>query len=151
VIESLEDQGFALTADGFIEPAVIQDKGTVRQLHAVARASAIERAEDGLRRHETRLLARFAQGSEVIPDKVRPRLVEVEAGSEEELLFRYARLHWSIPASAGYGRRLRYVLFDEANNKIMGVFGLGDPVFAIGPRDAWVGWDQGSHSRTRAA
>ena len=45
------------------------------------------------------------------------------------------RLHWSIPISAGYGRRLRFVIYDEANGKLIGLFGLGDPVFGLGPRD----------------
>src|SRR5439155_1645113 len=60
---------------------------------------------------------------------------------EDELLFRYARLHWSIPVSAGYGRRLRFIVYDESNGKLIGIFGLADPVFSLGPRDLWVGWD----------
>jgi hypothetical protein len=68
-------------------------------------------------------------------------LKEVLPDTEDELLFRYARLHGSIPISAGYGRRLRFLVFDERNGKLIGLFGLGDPVFALGPRDAWVGWD----------
>ncbi|MGH8472133.1 MAG: Druantia anti-phage system protein DruA, partial [Gammaproteobacteria bacterium] len=34
--------------------------------------------------------------SEVVPEQISPRVVEVEAGTQNELLFRYARLHWSI-------------------------------------------------------
>jgi len=29
---------------------------------------------------------------------------------------------------------------DEHNGKLMGLIGLGDPVYALGPRDAWIGW-----------
>jgi hypothetical protein len=29
---------------------------------------------------------------------------------------------------------------DSANDKLMGVIGLGDPVFALAPRDNWIGW-----------
>ena len=65
----------------------------------------------------------------------------MQPDSFDELLFRYARLHWSIPVSAGYGRRLRFVIYDDANNRLMGIIGLGDPIFALGPRDRWVGWD----------
>lgn len=79
-------------------------------------------------------------GNEVEPAKVRPRLVEVTPDSEEELLFRYAGLHWSIPMSPGYGRRIRFLVVDEHNEKLIGVFGLGDPIFNLGARDRWIGW-----------
>jgi hypothetical protein len=77
----------------------------------------------------------------VDPERIAPRLVEVTRGSEQELVFRYARLTWSIPVSAGYGRRLRYLVVDDQNGKLVGLFGLGDPVFALAPRDRWIGWD----------
>ena len=75
------------------------------------------------------------------PRAVDPELVDVEPGSEEELLFRYVRLHWSIPVSAGYGRRQRFIVRDRSNEMLIGIIGLGDPVFGLGPRDRWVGWD----------
>ena len=77
----------------------------------------------------------------MVPDRIRPRLVLVQPGSEDELLFRYTRMHWSVPVSAGYGRRLRFVIYDESNGKLIGIFGLGDPVFGLNPRDQWIGWD----------
>jgi hypothetical protein len=55
-------------------------------------------------------------------------------------LFRYASLHWSIPISNGYGRRLRFLLLDESNGKLMGILGLSDPIFSLRARDEWVGW-----------
>ena len=58
----------------------------------------------------------------------------------EELLFRWVRLHWSIPVSAGYGRRLRFLVVDQSNEKLIGVLGLSDPVFALGARDRAIGW-----------
>jgi hypothetical protein len=89
---------------------------------------------------EKDLLGHIASGHEVVPSRISPRLVEVLPDSEEELLFRYASLHWSIPVSSGYGRRLRFLVVDEYNGKLIGLIGLGDPVFSLGPRDQWVGW-----------
>lgn len=89
----------------------------------------------------------MASGAEVIPEDVSPVLVEVQQRSEEELLFRYVRLHWSIPVSAGYGRRLRFVVYDESNDKVMGIIGLGDPIFGLRPRDRWIGWDLEARKR----
>jgi Domain of unknown function (DUF4338) len=96
--------------------------------------------ERNLRRYEPRLVTRLASGSDVDPEKIAPRLVEVQRGSEDELLFRYATLHWSIPVSSGYGRRLRFLVIDENNERLIGLFGLGDPVFNMGVRDRWIGW-----------
>jgi hypothetical protein len=60
--------------------------------------------------------------------------------SEDELLFRYASLHWSIPVSSGYGRRLRFLVVDDYNGKLIGLIGLGDPVYSLESRDKWIGW-----------
>ena len=106
-----------------------------------------ERSRKGLERHESRLLSFLATGVELVPEKIRPRLVLVQPGSEDELLFRYVRLHWSVPVSAGYGRRLRFLVFDDSNDKLIGIFGLGDPVFSLAPRDRWVGWDRETRKR----
>ena len=115
-------------------------KDYVRNLHATAVEHKKERAKEGLFRKETILLQHFATGSEVEPSHISPRLVEVTPGSREELLFRYASLHWSIPVSSGYGRRLRFLVIDDHNNKVIGLIGLGDPVYSLKARDQWIGW-----------
>ncbi len=124
------------------------DKEQLRRLHAEAVKHRVERSRPGLERHENRLLSYIADGCEIRPEAIRPRLVQVLPDSDDELLFRYASLHWSIPVSSGYGRRLRFVVYDECNSKLIGLFGLGDPVFSLGPRDRWVGWDKDA-MRTR--
>jgi len=141
LLRSLRAQGFSVGDDGRIESVSQTDKDSIRQLHVAARSASIDKAQPGLERYEPRLIERFADGTDIDPNKIDPVLVEVEAGTEEELLFRYARLHWSIPISAGYGRRLRFAVFDRSNAKLMGIIGLGDPVFSIRPRDQWIGWD----------
>lgn len=56
-------------------------------------------------------------------------------------LFRLATLLWSVPVSRGFGRRLRFVVTDKSNGKLVGLFALGDPVFNLRARDRWIGWD----------
>lgn len=146
---SLLKQGFTFRGDDVVPPAP-EDKAALRRLHALAVEHRIEKARPGLQRHEAALLRRLAFGSEVNPAAIRPRLVQVERGSEDELLFRYARLHWSIPISAGYGRRLRFLVLDEHNRKLIGLIGLGDPVFALKARDDWLGWDREARSKRLA-
>lgn len=139
IIRSLRAQGFRVR-NGTILPPTDLSKERIRELHETAVEHRIEGARDGLFRKEKELLQHVASGSEIVPSRIRPRLVEVLPESEEELLFRYASLHWSIPVSSGYGRRLRFLVVDEHNGKLMGLIGLGDPVYAVGPRDAWIGW-----------
>lgn len=139
IIESLEEQGFSRRGGVLIPPRFV-DKDYIRAMNAPAVHLARAKAQDGLRRHEENLLAHFAHGDELDVTNFSPRLVEVRRHSEEELLFRYARLQWSIPTSAGYGRRLRFIVVDSANEKLVGLIGLGDPVFGLGPRDKWIGW-----------
>jgi hypothetical protein len=147
VLESLRAQGFTLGASG-IQAADVLDKAALRALHAASVEHKIGKARGGLERHEGRLIGHLADRESLDPARIDPCLVEVHPRTEEELLFRWARLHWSIPISPGYGRRLRFVVIDRSNGKLMGAIGLGDPVFALGPRDKWVGWDK--HRRRTA-
>jgi hypothetical protein len=139
IIRSLRAQGFRFR-NGVILPPKELSKGRIRKLHETAVEHRIERARDGLFRIEKDLLLHIASGYEVVPSRMSPRLVEVFPESEDELLFRYASLHWSIPISSGYGRRLRFLVVDDNNDKLVGLIGLGDPVYSLGPRDEWIGW-----------
>jgi Domain of unknown function (DUF4338) len=141
VLSALRDQGFDPQQLASSDHVVFKTKNEMRAAHSLARAARIERARRGLQSHESDLLSDFAEGSAVVPDKIEPELVQVRPDSRDELLFRYARLHWSIPVSAGYGRRIRFLVRDRHNHKLIGIFGLGDPVFALAARDRWIGWD----------
>ncbi len=145
LLHSLRAQGFRIRAGRIVAPDP-GDKDRLRALHAEAVRYQINRSKNGLARYENRLLPYIANGIDIVPEKIHPRLVLVTQNSIEELLFRYARLHWSIPVSAGYGRRLRFIVYDEANGKLIGLFGLSDPVFNLGPRDRWIGWDKATKS-----
>jgi hypothetical protein len=146
VFSSLRAQGFDVR-NGLIVPPAIDDKDAIRALHRTAVAHRVERARPALQRHETRLLERIAGAGQVDVDGFAPRLVEVRRGSDDERLFRWAALHWSIPVSSGYGRRLRFLVEDAANGKLVGLIGLGDPVFAMAARDEWIGWHRDARRR----
>ncbi|MCY4115884.1 MAG: DUF4338 domain-containing protein [Caldilineaceae bacterium] len=141
IVDALKKQGFELRGNQLCLPENL-DKGKIRFLHAEAARHKTEKRKKGLRRYESSLLERFAFGSEVVPEKIEPVLVEVLPKSTDELLFRYASLHWSIPVSSGYGRRLRFLVLDQNTEKLIGIFGLGDPVFGLKDRDNWVGWNK---------
>jgi len=139
IVESITAKGFRLNGRGIVPPDHL-DKHAIRGLQSPAVSHRVARSREGLIRREPTLLRHFAHGSEVEPSRIRPRLVEIAPDTEEELLFRYASLHWSVPVSSGYGRRIRFLVRDEHNGKLIGIFGLGDPVFNLKARDAWIGW-----------
>jgi hypothetical protein len=136
---SLRRQGFSVRDNQIVLPRNV-DKDRLRRLHRLSVRHRVDDAGRRLARHEHRLIRRIACGREINPQRFTPRLVEVLPDSEDELLFRYASLHWSIPTSSGYGRRLRFLVEDAHNGKLVGLFGLCDPVFSVAARDAWVGW-----------
>src|SRR6185295_9530155 len=139
IVKELGRQGFRIE-DGILKARDLSTKESSRSLHRPSVDHKREAGRPRLRTKEAALLKRIASGSEICPAKIRPRLVIVARRSFEELLFRYASLHWSIPVSSGYGRRLRFLVIDEQNDKLIGIIGLGDPVFALKARDNWIGW-----------
>lgn len=138
IYQSLRKQGYRLSKDGL--ELASQEKEALRRAHTLAVQAEIARAESRLRPCESRLLSYIANGEEVYPDSIHPVVIQVKPDTEYSRLFRYASLHWSIPVSNGYGRRLRFLILDESNGKLMGILGLSDPVFSMRPRDEWVGW-----------
>ena len=123
-------------------PSGILCKDTVRHIHRFHRKTAQDRIHRALGNKVERFLEEIANGDEVDPENVQPELVEARSGTRTGDLFRFATLLWSIPVSQGYGRRLRYLVKDRTNDKLIGLFALGDPVFNLRVRDEWIGWNQ---------
>ena len=117
-------------------------KDAIRDIHRFHREAAQQRIHRALGDKIKLFLEEIANGDEVDPADIRPELVEVRSGTRTGNLFRFASLLWSIPVSQGYGRRLRYLVKDRANGKLIGLFALGDPVFNLRVRDEWIGWNQ---------
>jgi len=133
VLEELEALGFEWQ-EGKPRLPDGQTKTLIRRLHEPAKQVELERRQDWLRRNLPRYLQLFADGDEVEPEKVKPALVEVEKQWQHEL-FRVARLTWSLPYSKGFGRRLRFLLIDEHNEKLIGILCLQSPPLSFPPRD----------------
>jgi hypothetical protein len=140
VIANLKKQGFKYK-DGklrFYKPT----KNRLRKLNSLARDHLLDHNKWLIEENEPFFIHNFvADGNEVEPSGIKPELVIVKS-EDDALLFRWIKLHWSIPISAGYGRRLRYLVRDKNNDKIIGIIGLADPVFALKDRDDYIGWNQ---------
>lgn len=115
-------------------------KKKVRKLHQPQRLYQLKNLNGSFRELIMRLRDNIAKPSDVHLQEIEPQLVLVEPNSEEALIFKAATLYWSVPVSEGFGRRMRFLIRDASNQRIIGIIGLTDPVFNMGPRDNWIGW-----------
>jgi hypothetical protein len=132
--------GFTKDAEGdLILPA--GGKEVVRNLHRSQRRQKLAAAQPFLVRALPRALPHFADGDEINPTKVKFRLIQVRSDTPEADLFRVATLTWSVPVSPGFGRRIRYLVWDDGHDRLAGVIALGDPVYNLSVRDTIIGWN----------
>lgn len=140
VRHALHTNGFALRGNGHITQR-LDTKESVRKLHLGARSEKLVTSKAFLLKNEATLLEHFADGEQVDVARIQPRLQLVLSDSPNNWLFRYATLLWSVPVSMGFGRRLRFLVWDDQNDKLIGLFAIGDPVFNLTCRDQWIDWD----------
>jgi hypothetical protein len=133
LLNRLQELGFVVAEDGTLYPPML-DKEGLRQIHRPAYQLEIATRQGWLCRNLPKYLPFFANGDEVVPERVQPILVEVTT-EQQHNLFRVARLLWSIPFSKGYGRRLRFLIVDRANDKLIGLLALQSPPLSFPARD----------------
>ena len=144
--QHFKDLGFTRAQDGtLVLPGT--GKEIVRKLHASQRAERLEDSSAFVKRASTDALRHFADGSEIDPAKIRLKLIRVLSGTKNSELFRFATLTWSVPVSVGFGRRLRYLVWDEAHDRLVGIIALGDPVFNLSVRDNLIDWNAEDRSK----
>jgi hypothetical protein len=125
----------------------VADKAGIRSRHESHRQECLNDAKQFLAEQYNGLEKHFASGKEVQPERISPRLQLISSDTEESCLFRLASLTWSIPVSEGYGRRMRFLVWDENNDKLIGLIAVGDPVFNLRVRDNLVGWNAEGRKR----
>ena len=141
----LRNLGFTKSDDGVLQVSG-SSKEIVRNLHRAQREERLKANRAFFASKGGNLLGHFASGNQVDPSKISPILERVSSGTLEGDLFRFASLTWSVPVSNGFGRRLRYLVWDESNGKLMGLIAIGDPVFNLSVRDKLIGWDTNDRS-----
>jgi hypothetical protein len=133
VVDKLREVGFVVAENDALYLPVL-DKEGLRQIHKPATQLEIAARQDWLRRYLPEYLPFFANGDEIVIERVTPTLVEVTT-EQQHHLFRVARLLWSLPFSKGYGRRLRFLIVDQANGKLIGLLALQSPPLSFPARD----------------
>ncbi len=143
----LKSLGFDRDEQGRLQPPSL-DKEAYRRFHQGQREQKLAANRAWLSKHEAKLVKWFADGASIVPSAIVPELELVKGGTWQSDLFRMATLYWQIPVSEGYGRRLRFLVWDRGHQKLMGIFALGDAVFNQAARDAFIGWDH--HRRSES-
>jgi len=133
------DLGFLRQGHGVIGP-VASEKDQLRALHRKLRTQVLRREQTFIEEAFPRLKKYLASGTDITPDDISARLQLVSADTEQSDLFRLASLTWGVPVTSGYGRRMRFLVWDNSNGKLMGLIGLSDPVFNLHTRDVVIGW-----------
>lgn len=148
IYRELSESGFRFERNAIIPPDS-RDKSAIRAVHRPALEHLLALNRQWIHENEAKVIDYFADGDELRPEEISPELTLVEKGdSEMGTLFRYASYHWSVPLSRGFGRRLRYVVMDKSNNKLIGIIGLTDPVIGLSVRDSWIGWNKEMKERS---
>ncbi len=136
----LKKLGFSKSDTGALIPPNV-NKDNIRKAHLLQRIDNFNKYIDFVNFQWPRLKNYFANGSEITAHKIKPRIEIIKSKTWQSDLFRLASLTWSIPVSQGYGRRMRFLVWDENINKLIGIIALGDPVFNLKPRDDFIAWN----------
>jgi len=116
------------------------DRETKRSVHSLAKVERIDKRKDFIKRKTSFIEKFILDGSALDVQKISPKLIEVEADSEWETLFRWWNLvWWSLPYERAYGRQIRYVVWDQYHEAPIGLIGLQSPILSWSVRDDYLG------------
>ena len=136
----LTSLGFQKAEDGSLTPPGT-GKDAIRTVHNAQRNDRLVVSQKFITERFPHLIKHFAAGDDIDASRISPVLDLVSSGTWEGDLFRLASLTWSVPVSNGFGRRLRYLVWDKHNGKLMGIIAIGDPVFNLSVRDNLIDWN----------
>jgi hypothetical protein len=138
IVRALRSQGFGIDENGVL--IVPTNKDYYRKLHEDSVKYLLNKNHEFIRKVDQKFLQNYIiDGKDLDITAIKPVLIKV-VNKEEAELFRWVKLHWSVPTSAGYGRRLRYIVKDRNNGAVIGIIGLADPVYSLKDRDSFIGW-----------
>lgn len=138
ILSSLHKQGYSVRA-GVIH---LKDdtRESKRKAHVIAKAERILAQEKFVTKHTPLILSHLPDGKDIDVTKIKPRLIEVKAGSKWEIMFRWWSLvWWSLPNERAYGRQMRFLVWDSYHKAPIGLIGLQSPILSWAVRDSHLG------------
>lgn len=138
IIKSLHKQGYSVRA-GVIHLKE-DSRESKRKAHVIAKAERILAQEKFVTKHTPFILSHLPDGKDIDVSKIKPRLIEVKAGSKWEIVFRWWSLvWWSLPNEHAYGRQMRFLVWDSYHKAPIGLIGLQSPILSWAVRDTHLG------------
>lgn len=138
IYENLLKSGFTILDGSRL--SLPDDKDLIRKAHEASVNHTLEAKYKFISRFDETLLEKYiVNGNELDLHNIGPVLIPI-SNSNQNNLFNWVKLHWSIPVSSGYGRRLRYIVYDKGNDAVVGIIGLADPVYGLKDRENLIGW-----------
>lgn len=122
--------------DDFRKAIKVGEKEFIRSLHINSKDFVSSNQYAEVWRLYQKHSDKFISGSQLDPTKIKPSLKFVESGSIWADLFKIVRHTWSIPYSKGYGRRMRFVVYDEYHKAVIGILGFQSPPADLACREA---------------
>lgn len=119
-----------------------QNKDYVRAIHLEAKKMNAGFDPALIRKKFQRHIKYFKSGNLIDPSRIQPKLYLCDAPLWKDL-FAVTRACWSMPYNKGYGRRLRFVVFDDYHESVIGIIGLQSPPADLKSRDELFSYPQG--------
>lgn len=136
IIQVLEEQGFKFNPH--VMPAEYS-KASYRQIQQKAKFEQVSLHKKFLKSYTKKAKGFCRNGDGITPKDISLELREVKSGSFEEVVYRWWNLvWWSIPYQRSYGRQMRFLLWDKANDAPFGLICLQSPVLKISVRDRFL-------------
>ena len=146
IIRDLENIGWNIKyEENKIEvyPPENYDKETIKRAMAVKRTEIINTNRQWINNNIELARRNLASGADVMCSEIDP-IIEVCETQKQKDLFRIFRYYWSSPYSDYVGRRIKFLIRDNAlpNKPVIGITALGSPIIIMPERDEFIGWDK---------
>ena len=136
IIASLKSQGFKINP--YLRPPRTNN-ATYKKIQNAAKLEQLESHGKFLRAFASKAKEIMINGSEIDPQEISLKLIEVKPNSFNAELFRWWNLvWWSMPYQHAYGRQMRFILWDTYHDAPFGLFLLQSPVLRSSARDKYL-------------
>ena len=134
----LEHQGYDISKNEF-SLADYEVHG-LRRTHSLAKKERMAEQTEFISDNAKFIHDHMINGRDLSVEDISPKLIPVTASSKWAMLFRWwNHVWWSVPYERAYGRQMRYIVWDEYHQAVIGLIGLQSPILSWEPRDRHLG------------
>jgi hypothetical protein len=133
-------QGYSIKPNGFFVLKNSDSREIKRSAHFLAKSERISAHKDFILQASDLAKKYLINGKDLEVEKIKPKIIEIQSGTQEEKLFRWWNLiWWSLPYEHAYGRQMRFIIWDQYHDAPIGLIGLQSPILSWSVRDNYLG------------